>query len=54
MELLDALLIILAHIVARVISGLFTFIPIENLLFLRVIVLYIFLELDWLEGLLTE
>ena len=54
MELLDALLIILAHIVARVISGLLSFIPIKNLLFLRDIVLYIFLELDWLEGLLTE
>ena len=54
MELLDTLRIILAHIVARVSAGLLTFISIENLLLLRVIILYIFLELDRLEGLLTE
>ena len=54
MELLDALRIVLAHIVARVSAGLLSFIPIENLLLLRDIILYIFLELDGLEGLLTE
>ena len=54
MELLDTLRIILAHIVARVSAGLLTFISIKNLLLLRVIILYIFLELDRLECLLTE
>ena len=54
MEFLDALRIVLAHIVARVSAGLLSFIPVENLLLLRDIILYIFLEFDRLEGLLTE